>query len=297
VPSDGPKSSVDQHSFIQDMCGLPEYDYPAPWSIKQEYWLPEIEYPVPLVVMKNTFVDFDVWRPPSLEEFYKERHTQSCPVSGIGLEEVFEPDDATANLVAAAKLIASETALREASMMGLTEAKATQLPMDHLLPSGLLDDIPIKYDETQSLWPPAPLQAQPAFDTNWKFSVAFAPLYEPVSDIDWRSQASKQPVVLDLAQALCSPLPIAPREHVAQGPPFFAYHLATPSLEPELGSLECPTVGSQAHCLGTCRPCAFFHTRGCGNGILCPFCHLCGRGEKKKRAKDKRVVHSSHEQP
>lgn len=48
-----------------------------------------------------------------------------------------------------------------------------------------------------------------------------------------------------------------------------------------------PTRGSIGHGSGRCKPCAFVHTKGCGNGFECPFCHLCEPGEKKKRRKDK----------
>jgi hypothetical protein len=48
-----------------------------------------------------------------------------------------------------------------------------------------------------------------------------------------------------------------------------------------------PTRGSANHGIGRCKPCAFVHTKGCGNGFECPFCHLCAPGEKKKRRKDK----------
>lgn len=57
--------------------------------------------------------------------------------------------------------------------------------------------------------------------------------------------------------------------------------------EPELGSEQRPTVGSWGHSVGRCKPCAFFHTKGCNNGVDCTFCHLCGRGEKKRRQREK----------
>jgi len=58
-----------------------------------------------------------------------------------------------------------------------------------------------------------------------------------------------------------------------------------------LGSPEMPTLGSAGHGLGECKPCAFFwKAQGCGNGVQCSFCHLCDSGEKKRRAKDKRVA-------
>jgi len=57
---------------------------------------------------------------------------------------------------------------------------------------------------------------------------------------------------------------------------------------PELGSAALPTVGSEGHNLGTCRPCAFMYTKGCGNGVQCIYCHLCKPGEKKRRMQEKR---------
>jgi hypothetical protein len=47
------------------------------------------------------------------------------------------------------------------------------------------------------------------------------------------------------------------------------------------------SIGSAMHDAGKCKPCAFLYTKGCENGINCPFCHLCEPGEKKKRRKDK----------
>lgn len=69
-----------------------------------------------------------------------------------------------------------------------------------------------------------------------------------------------------------------------QGPVLSLFDLMQ---EPELGSPELPTVGSAGHHAGTCKPCAFYHTKGCGNGVNCSFCHLCPAGEKKRRQKEK----------
>jgi hypothetical protein len=63
--------------------------------------------------------------------------------------------------------------------------------------------------------------------------------------------------------------------------------LANALVEPELGSIELPTVGSAGHKWGACKPCAFLYKRGCQNGVQCSFCHLCDSGEKKRRQKEK----------
>merc|ERR1712013_735262 len=57
--------------------------------------------------------------------------------------------------------------------------------------------------------------------------------------------------------------------------------------ESQLGLPTLPSIGSASHHLGSCRPCAFLHTKGCANGIECIFCHFCEPGEKKRRRKDK----------
>jgi len=57
--------------------------------------------------------------------------------------------------------------------------------------------------------------------------------------------------------------------------------------EPEVGSQQCPTLGSVGHYEGTCKPCAFLYTKGCENGAQCTFCHLCPPDEKRRRQKEK----------
>lgn len=70
-----------------------------------------------------------------------------------------------------------------------------------------------------------------------------------------------------------------------QGPRVIMLSEALP--EPALGSSEFPTVGSAGHYTGFCKPCAFFHARGCDKGFQCAFCHLCGPHEKRHRRKAK----------
>lgn len=63
--------------------------------------------------------------------------------------------------------------------------------------------------------------------------------------------------------------------------------LPPPPPGPALGSSELPSIGSATHSKGSCRPCAFLHTKGCENGLACTFCHLCEPGERKRRQKEK----------
>jgi hypothetical protein len=93
-------------------------------------------------------------------------------------------------------------------------------------------------------------------------------------------------VLVSLMSALC--------DHFQSGPEARPVPQATGNMQQQreqfaymqLGSPTCPTVGSQGHWARACKPCAFFHTKGCGNGINCPFCHLCEPDEKKRRAKE-----------
>ncbi|CAE7556394.1 unnamed protein product [Symbiodinium natans] len=60
--------------------------------------------------------------------------------------------------------------------------------------------------------------------------------------------------------------------------------------EPAPGSPELPSVGSKGHHRGDCRPCGFLYAKGCINGAMCTFCHLCDRGAKKRRQKAKKAA-------
>merc|ERR1719454_644713 len=52
--------------------------------------------------------------------------------------------------------------------------------------------------------------------------------------------------------------------------------------------VELPSIGSLGHSQGTCKPCAYFHKGGCGNGTDCPFCHLCAAGTIEQRRRTKK---------
>lgn len=67
-------------------------------------------------------------------------------------------------------------------------------------------------------------------------------------------------------------------------------HLVDETFAFELGTSALLSEGSAEHSLGTCKPCAFVHARGCANGTTCTYCHLCEPGEKKRRMKEKREL-------
>jgi len=65
-------------------------------------------------------------------------------------------------------------------------------------------------------------------------------------------------------------------------------------LEQRLDSGEYPSVGSKGHHQRICKPCAFnWSDKGCQNGLVCTFCHICGPGERRRRKKEKRHVRNA----
>lgn len=52
-----------------------------------------------------------------------------------------------------------------------------------------------------------------------------------------------------------------------------------------------PSVGSRSHYVGRCKPCAFFHTKGCLQGSECSYCHLCPPHERERRKRLKQHLY------
>mmetsp|Transcript_111804 Transcript_111804/g.326927 ORF Transcript_111804/g.326927 Transcript_111804/m.326927 type:complete len:245 (+) Transcript_111804:63-797(+) len=48
--------------------------------------------------------------------------------------------------------------------------------------------------------------------------------------------------------------------------------------------------GSRYHLEGKCKPCAFFHSKGCANGPACTFCHECPPHEAQRRQRLRRQL-------
>jgi hypothetical protein len=83
-----------------------------------------------------------------------------------------------------------------------------------------------------------------------------------------------------------------PRRRSTSAPPLGRPTEVSAVAQPAADGL--PSVGSALHAEGTCKPCAFVHTKGCENGTQCEFCHLCDPDEKRNRQKarweEKRTV-------
>lgn len=118
-----------------------------------------------------------------------------------------------------------------------------------------------------------------------------AAMAEPLAAVP--AQAPSPALVLRLADALPGSVDALgsakDADAVAGSPRGQVLRIAEALPEPEVVSAEVPTRGSAGHLFGACKPCAFVHTKGCGNGFDCPFCHLCMPDEIRRRKKAKRV--------
>eukprot|EP00931_Biecheleriopsis_adriatica_P067562 TRINITY_DN41681_c0_g1_i1.p1 TRINITY_DN41681_c0_g1~~TRINITY_DN41681_c0_g1_i1.p1 ORF type:complete len:282 (-),score=41.90 TRINITY_DN41681_c0_g1_i1:72-872(-) len=50
------------------------------------------------------------------------------------------------------------------------------------------------------------------------------------------------------------------------------------------------SVGSDGHDMGKCKPCVFYHTKGCEHGQSCSFCHECPPQEAERRKRVRRQL-------
>eukprot|EP00435_Cladocopium_sp_Y103_P023952 s2517_g5.t2 len=207
--------------------------------------LPEIEYPSPVSV-RNTFLDTDIGRPPSLDEFFQERLLRSAPGSALPQSKMFDSQvDEEPEFLPSTTPVIPTAWPRTMSGEGLEDFFAA------VGVAGVTDISTGQSPSAKEMPPPPPMQNAPQF-----VAAELPPL--PAG-----GYASDLPVPVKLAQVL---------------------------KEPEVGTPEVPTMGSRNHRLGNCRPCAFFHTKGCSSGMDCEFCHLCDAGEKKRRAKQRAVL-------
>jgi len=232
---------------LPDSVGLRLCDYPATFDEKATSELPAYDYPVPLLV-RNTFIDTDVWRPSSLCDFIQQRQVQSCPGSFIGecrrLDDQLEDGFATS-------LPSHQTVVNNVEIQVEAVTAAT-------LETSMEQEVSTAVSELQSSRATSALEVCcPRLGSITLLSAVSPP---PPSQAPVETTAPLGPPVLGLSNS----------------PPW-----------PQLGSPALPTVGSASHQQGFCWPCPFYHTTGCANGVDCTFCHLCKPGEKNRRRKER----------
>jgi len=208
-----------------------------------------------VVAIKNTFINVTInGLPEQLDGFFSQRVVSSCPVTRCPTprppHSLVEVESATEE---------EEEEEEGASVIFREETSAW-----------------VDTSEDPSTWADA---SQDVCDWVDASEAAAASCPSPVSS----SLDADDPQLVPEAQkssASCSPT--TPVKQVLR--------LGDVLLQPELGTPMLPTVGSVGHRSGGCKPCAFAHTKGCKNGVNCQFCHLCERGEKKRRQKQRLAV-------
>jgi len=221
-------------------------------------------YPAEAVRVQNTFIHVATPTPESFE-----RVAQSCPSSHIGrLKDSFKEDRTTSSEYK--QVLCLEEVLFEPSMpstpeplqmggMGFPPCYAYQMSPEKL-------SHPLGSDVAE--WQPPPGMQGPAPPMpGWAM-----PSQQQLGAYPQMTAVPPQPVPGSVMP------PVMPE-----------VMLPMPS-EPAPGSAEMPSVGSRGHSIGECKPCAFLHVKGCDNGAMCKFCHLCDAGEKKRRQKAKKAA-------
>jgi len=197
--------------------------------------------------IKNTFVESPGSAPTSLAGFFQEHEVRPAPGSGLGGPPGLDDD--------------MEGAAADYSMMMAAAAAMQSQFVSTPFSSAIYE---------QSMY---------AAD-----AAAYAAVAAMEFQAGWSPQSLKamSPLSPD-AKAFAMP----PDAKAEPAKPLKLLRIAEAIPEPALGSPEMPTVGSAGHRLGNCKPCAFMHTKGCGNGVECPFCHVCAPGERKRRQKQR----------
>lgn len=296
--------SADSRSTSPGSSSLPSPSSgpsPAPSAAEDKVQcggLPTYDYPVPLFV-HNTFIETGVPQPLSLMEFFEERRVHSSPVEappGLGYEDVAAtlprgrlPLTATGGAVnSAVAAAASASAAAAAATRCLMRGR---VPRDSSSPGVRqpVCNVPMQLpmyldattaDVTPSPW--SPVAQQPVFNLPAPpaHPAGFAAGVMPRAS----SPGAQKPILkLRLSEE------VSPGCAVVSSPPAIL-RLADAIAEHPTDLAAIPTLGSASHSLGHCKPCAFYHSKGCENGTECPYCHTCPPGEKKRRQKGKAVL-------
>lgn len=213
-------------------------------------------------IVRNTFLTTDGDEFDSLREFMQDRKVKSCPATRCGSFNVedISCEDATELL--------ADPAFKE--VIFKTASTLADFGQD-FTPSG--DVVPrlCSFNTASTCMDIACLQsiAEMITESESASSDPGSCDYGAVPDISNNASGLPPPPVA-VAPALPAALQISLAEAIAP---------------PELGSERLPSIGSLLHHSGGCKPCTFFHSRGCENKENCQFCHLCGPNEKKKRLK------------
>lgn len=236
------------------------------------------------MVVKNTFINSVG---DSFQEFLSERQVQSCPAGSFDIDEIAGINDSGIDSERSSSSSASssnEAILNTASTW--QQLRTMSFDDGNFMPYSLWKDT-----------------KDPVFNTGSSFGDAeLDDIQRRIAEVTCTSAqfAPEVPLMQFAAGEFCFPSPpllppaltasmmLVPPPPLPPAPPVLRLSEALPL--PELGGPLAPSIGSLCHHMGECKPCTFFHTRGCENKEACEFCHLCRPGEKKRRLRAEKAV-------
>lgn len=260
----------------------------------------------PAIRVRNTFIE-SADAPSSLEAFDTAREVRTCPSQRIGCLGQFPEEEAVRELGALGlppPLPGTPCGIRTPCALATPSGEGTPAfgGWSPCRFHGTLRGLP-------GPWPLAPPLASAAARTVVSLADALG------RHLDVVQTESPKPVLAPWGAPSCLPptMPAMPGHcdwaggsmyeaglcggtlgfpGMPQQEPFLGRALTTaappsPPAGPAPGSSELPSMGSGGHTAGQCKPCAFLYTKGCENGLMCQFCHLCEPGEKNRRKKEK----------
>jgi len=256
-----------------------------------------------VMTVKNTFINMEVERPLSMDDFLPERVAISCPAT------VRHPLPSRGGerheTVMASAFDRLETALIEEAMSptnSATKAENVAADLDKPACSSATSKL-LKMEEVESPIAnageaedatlnldaplPAEVNAERTIVTPLQLPILQRDGQQPFSPASSSTLAGQVEADYRSATAMTPPLRkqvLLLGDGLLQLPAFPEQQRQQLQLN-KLGSRELPTVGSAGHHVGGCKPCAFAHKKRCENGVNCNFCHLCEPGEKKRRQK------------
>mmetsp|Transcript_3020 Transcript_3020/g.7242 ORF Transcript_3020/g.7242 Transcript_3020/m.7242 type:complete len:308 (-) Transcript_3020:452-1375(-) len=243
--------------------------------------------------VKNTFIDDSLPCSPSLLPFYQERQVQSCPSVRVGcLKHCLEDIVSVSTEKPKATPRARQGAVAFPTPTGEDVAHQLLWPATPCYDEHVAGPM-VSYESIPAASVMAPMQYQ---CMAWGDHYA-SPAPAFCNEVIGEPMASSRKTVVCLSDVLCYEPKGSAKGYLAESAPLptpvvsahykpVAVPIAPPPLSRAPGSAELPSIGSAAHEQGRCRPCAFFHTKGCEIGPTCSFCHLCGVDERKRRRKE-----------
>lgn len=278
-----------------------------------------LEYPVPLFV-RNTFLDCQI-RPPSLDGFFEERRVSSCPNSRVyevedGMNSwipcieslhrsktVGDAPGGLAAVAAAAADVRSECSTTDVSAPSSPSSETSRIARGAARCSGELPQSPERGEKASPVSLARSFIASASKLAPWHRSARPLPGQTPLNPNAQPYCPSRMAPAVTVGPAVPPPLLPAPAIRpplsallpplAPTSAPMQAMLPAPAPVAPQMQAPALPSLGSAQHASGTCKPCAFLHSKGCVSGTSCQFCHICEAGEKKRRQKEKKSFFSS----